>query len=32
VPVAHRLPLAEAANAHRLMLAGGINGKIVLEP
>ncbi len=32
VPVAHRLPLAEAAKAHRLMMAGGVNGKIVLEP
>jgi NADPH:quinone reductase-like Zn-dependent oxidoreductase len=31
-PVALRLPLAEAAKAHRLLQAGGIRGKIVLEP
>jgi NADPH:quinone reductase-like Zn-dependent oxidoreductase len=31
-PVAHRLPLAEAAAAHRLLEAGGVGGKVVLEP
>ena len=32
VPIAHRLPLADAAKAHQLTQAGGVNGKIVLEP
>lgn len=32
VPVAKRLPLAAAAEAQRLMEAGGQGGKIVLEP
>jgi len=31
-PVAKRLPLAEAAQAHRLVEAGGNAGKIILEP
>ena len=31
MPVAHRLPLASAAEAHRLMEAGSVGGKIVLE-
>jgi NADPH2:quinone reductase len=30
VLVAHRLPLAQAADAHRLLEAGGMSGKIVL--
>jgi NADPH2:quinone reductase len=30
VHVAHRLPLAEAAEAHRLIERGGVTGKIVL--
>jgi NADPH:quinone reductase-like Zn-dependent oxidoreductase len=32
VPIAQRLPLAEAAEAHRLVEAGGTNGKVILEP
>lgn len=32
MPVAHRLPFASAAEAHRLMEAGGVGGKIILEP
>jgi NADPH:quinone reductase-like Zn-dependent oxidoreductase len=32
VPVARRLPLAEAAAAHRLVEAGGMGGKVILEP
>jgi NADPH:quinone reductase-like Zn-dependent oxidoreductase len=32
MPVARRLPLAEAAEAHRLMEAGGLRGKVILEP
>jgi NADPH2:quinone reductase len=31
MPVARKLPLASAPEAHRLMEAGGIRGKIVLE-
>ncbi len=31
MPVARRLPLASAAEAHRLMEAGGLGGKIILE-
>lgn len=30
--VAHKLPLSEAAHAHRLMEQGGVGGKIVLVP
>jgi len=32
VNIAKRLPLAEAAQAQRLMEAGGLRGKIILEP
>ncbi len=32
MPVVRRFPLASAAAAHRLMEAGGVGGKIVLEP
>ena len=32
VPIARRLPLSEAREAHRLVERGGIGGKIVLEP
>lgn len=32
LPIAHRLPLAEVAEAHRMMEAGGVGGKIVLIP
>lgn len=32
MPVAHRLPLAEVAEAHRLMERGGVGGKILLIP
>ncbi|MBT8765044.1 alcohol dehydrogenase catalytic domain-containing protein [Metapseudomonas boanensis] len=32
MPVAHKLPLAEVAEAHRLMEQGGVGGKIVLVP
>jgi NADPH:quinone reductase-like Zn-dependent oxidoreductase len=32
MPVVKRLPLAEAAEAHRLMEAGGVRGKVILEP
>jgi NADPH2:quinone reductase len=32
VPIARRLPLASAAEAHRLMEAGGLGGKVILEP
>lgn len=32
MPVAHRLPLAEAAKAHALMEAGGLGGKVLLVP
>ncbi len=31
MPVVHRLPLAQAAEAHRIFEAGGVGGKIVLE-
>jgi NADPH:quinone reductase len=30
--VAQRLPLTEAATAHRLVEAGGLRGRVVLEP
>ena len=32
MPVAHRVPLAEAARAHALLDAGGVGGKIILIP
>jgi len=32
VPIARRLPLADAAQAHRLVEAGGLGGKVILEP
>jgi NADPH:quinone reductase-like Zn-dependent oxidoreductase len=32
MPIARRLPLASAAEAHRLMEKGGLRGKIILEP
>jgi NADPH:quinone reductase-like Zn-dependent oxidoreductase len=32
VEIAHELPLAEAAQAHRLAEAGGVRGRIVLRP
>jgi NADPH:quinone reductase-like Zn-dependent oxidoreductase len=32
VPIAHRLPLAQAQQAHTLLDAGGVNGKILLLP
>lgn len=32
VPIALRLPLSDAAEAHRLVEAGGQGGKIILEP
>lgn len=32
MPIARRLPLASAPEAHRLMERGGLRGKIVLEP
>lgn len=31
-PIAHELPLEQAAEAHRLLEAGGVVGKIVLAP
>ena len=31
-PIAQRLPLAQAADAHRLVEAGGLGGKVILEP
>ena len=31
-PIAHRLPLSQAAEAHRLLEAGGVGGKILLLP
>lgn len=31
VPVAHRLPLSRAGDAHELVAAGGLRGKVVLE-
>lgn len=32
MPIGHRLPLAAAAEAHRLMEAGRLGGRIILEP
>lgn len=32
MPIARRLPLSAAAEAHRLMERGGLGGKIILEP
>jgi NADPH2:quinone reductase len=32
VPIARRMPLAQAAEAHRLIEAGGVGGKIILVP
>jgi len=32
MPVAHRVPLAEAEKAHALLDAGGVGGKILLVP
>jgi len=32
MPVARRLPLGSAVEAHRLMEAGGVAGKIILQP
>ncbi len=32
VPVVKRLPLARAAEAHMFMAAGGVGGKVILEP
>jgi NADPH:quinone reductase-like Zn-dependent oxidoreductase len=32
MPIARRLPLSAAAEAHRLLEAGGVGGKIILEP
>jgi NADPH:quinone reductase-like Zn-dependent oxidoreductase len=32
VPIARRMPLAAAVDAHRLLEAGGLGGKIILEP
>lgn len=32
VPIARRLPMAQAGEAHRLVEAGGVGGKIILEP
>jgi len=32
MPVAHRVPLAEAAKAHALLDAGSVGGKIILVP
>jgi len=32
VPIARRLPLQQAAEAHRLIEAGGVGGKLILEP
>ncbi|MDQ4419258.1 enoyl-CoA hydratase-related protein [Sphingobium sp. DEHP117] len=32
MPVAHRLALSDAAEAHRLMEGGGLSGRIVLHP
>jgi NADPH:quinone reductase-like Zn-dependent oxidoreductase len=30
MPVARRVPIAQAAQAHRLVEAGGLRGKVVL--
>jgi NADPH:quinone reductase-like Zn-dependent oxidoreductase len=32
VPIAHELPLARAADAHRLMESRKLQGKVVLRP
>lgn len=32
MPIAHRLPLSQAAEAHRLAEAGGLGGKLILIP
>lgn len=32
VPVGHRLPLADAAEAHRLLETGATSGKVILHP
>jgi NADPH:quinone reductase-like Zn-dependent oxidoreductase len=32
VHIARRMPLSEGAEAHRLLEAGGMSGKIILEP
>ncbi len=32
VPIARVLPLGQAAEAHRLLEAGGVGGKLILEP
>ncbi|MGE0384120.1 MAG: NADP-dependent oxidoreductase [Gammaproteobacteria bacterium] len=32
ITIARRLPLAQAAEAQRLVEAGGLNGKVILEP
>jgi NADPH:quinone reductase-like Zn-dependent oxidoreductase len=31
VPIAHRLPVAEAGRAHALLAAGGLRGKVILD-
>lgn len=32
VPIARRMPMGEAAEAQRLVAAGGLGGKVVLVP